>query len=215
MALAAPQKCDVKALDLSLQKVVPYANVTKIGATPEALELDCVRERQGVKGLLGYADAGCFKGDALKSFKLLLAGTAAESALHCQPGTDRYAEYFKYVECSNKAGELINKCLRNATAYIEAAGAAGGSLRGPQTCCAFDCLANCLGEAVTKTCPEQPDAKDYLQGVVRGIAGSFLKAQCGTYQLGAPDCKKLPKLETAEPKYTTIYGPLLEYISSQ
>ncbi|XP_022696644.1 uncharacterized protein LOC111264775 [Varroa jacobsoni] len=211
VALSAPRKCDIRAVDQCLGRALPFANNSMI----QDFEQKCMKGREGVNCLVDYAKAECLKGDALNALKLLLSGTASECALTCQPGTDNYDAYFKYMGCSNKYGELIHKCMRKATAYIEAAAISGGPFRGSLTCCAFDCLSTCLGEAAEKQCPEQIGAKDYFQGVVKSVSGKFIAAQCGAYQLGAPECKNLPQLTIGEPKYTTIYGPLLEFLSLQ
>jgi len=212
VAMALPN-CDVQIVDRCLTKVLPYANRTTLGATVLAVEEECQRDREAIKCLRNYAESGCVKGDALKAYRVLLSGTAQESALRCQEGTDRYEEYFRYIPCANKAGEAINRCMRQTTAYIEAAGAAGGSGRLPQTCCSFTRLSTCLGEAIGDKC--ELKAADYLRSILQGITGRFLDAQCGVYKLGAEECKTLPILTAGEPKFTTLYGPLVEFIAAQ
>ncbi|OQR74341.1 hypothetical protein BIW11_09146 [Tropilaelaps mercedesae] len=212
VAVALPN-CDIQAVDMCLTKVIPYANRTSVGATSQAIEEECKKDREAVKCLQDYAESGCLKGDALKAYRHLVSGVAGESALRCQPGTERYDEYLSYVPCTNKAGEGLNRCLRQTSAYIEAAKTAGGTGRLPQTCCSFTKLALCFDEAIGDKCDQK--TIDYLRSVQKGIFGMFLDAQCGAYNLNSEKCKALPVLPAGEPKYTTLFGPLLEFLTSQ
>ncbi|OQR74342.1 hypothetical protein BIW11_09147 [Tropilaelaps mercedesae] len=213
MALAAPQ-CDIQAVDRCLQKRLPFVNNTMAASTPQALIEQCKQDREAIQCLIGYADLGCLKGDALQAYRFLIAGTAKESALRCQEGTERYDAYFEYIPCANKAGEEINKCMRRATAYVEAA-ASTGAARKSYTCCVFDCLATCLGDAVAEKCPDQPSVKQYFRNTIGSVSGKYLDGYCGAYSLGSKECKALPELNIGEPKYRTLYGALIEYLASK
>lgn len=212
VALAAPN-CDVHAVDRCLTKVVPFANRTSLGVTPEGFVQECHGDREALKCLKSFAESGCVKGQAVHGFKALLTGTATESALRCQEGTERFEEYFQYVPCANKAGVALNRCMRQNTAYVEAA-AGAGEFRVPQTCCSFTRLAACADAALAEA---MCDAKtsEYFRSVLYGITGRFLDASCGAFKLGAEECKTLPVLATGEPKYTTVFGPLVEFFASQ
>ncbi|XP_003743038.1 uncharacterized protein LOC100906062 [Galendromus occidentalis] len=213
VALAAPN-CDISTIDKCLKKALPYSNRTSLGVTPEEIEKECKCDREAIACLLDYAESGCVKGDTELALRITIRGAAEESALRCQKGTARNADYLKYVSCVNKAGPKLNKCFRDTTSYIETAGRGGVGTGLPQGCCALGRLSTCIGGAAAAECGA--DAEMYVKNVFTGILGNFLDKSCGAYQAMSEKCQSIEILKTeGEPKFFTPVGAFFDIVKNE